>query len=170
MQTRTIPFGWSVLPGLLGLALSLAAGELDRVQLLRAPDGGIQPQAAVDGKGVVHLIYYKGEAGGGDIFYAQRQPGADAFAKPVRVNSRPGSAMAVGTIRGAQMAVGKNGRVHVAWDGLGKGAAPLMLDGKKVSPFLYTRLNDAGTGFEPERNLPPCVRRRGAAGHARPNR
>jgi hypothetical protein len=27
------------------------------------------------------------------------------------------------------------------------------MDGKEVSPILYTRLNDAGTAFEPERNL-----------------
>ena len=42
----------------------------------------------------------------------------------------------------------------MAWDGLGKGAARVDVGGKKkVSPFLYTRLNDAGASFEPERNL-----------------
>jgi hypothetical protein len=61
--------------------------------------------------------------------------------------------MAAGTIRGAQLAVGKNGRVHVAWDGMGKGATRPTINGKEVTPALYTRLNDAGTGFEPERNL-----------------
>src|SRR5213078_2664353 len=38
-------------------------------------------------------------------------------------------------------------------DGLGKGAAHVTVGGKRVSPLLYTRLNDAGTAFEPERNL-----------------
>jgi len=36
---------------------------------------------------------------------------------------------------------------------MGKGAASVSINGKKVTPLLYTRLNDAGTGFEPERIL-----------------
>ena len=59
----------------------------------------------------------------------------------MRVNSRPATAIAVGTIRGAQIALGKNGRVHVAWN---------SADGKEM---LYTRLNDGGNAFEPERNV-----------------
>src|SRR5216117_2784059 len=95
------------------VGISLSAADSDPVTLLRTPDGGIQPQAAVDSKGVVHLIYYKGESGGGDIFYVRQQPGQETFSKPIQVNSQPKSAMAAGTIRGAQLAVGKNGRVHV---------------------------------------------------------
>jgi hypothetical protein len=69
------------------------------------------------------------------------------------VNSQKGSAIAAGSIRGAQLAVGKNGRAHVAWDGMGKGAAKVNIGGKDVAPLLYTRLNEAGTAFEPERNI-----------------
>ncbi len=135
------------------LGSGLSAAESSRVTLVRTPDGGIQPQAAVDSKGVVHLIYYKGDAGGGDIFYARQQPGETSFSKPLPVNTQPGSAIAAGSIRGAQLAVGKNGRVHVAWDGMGKGATKVNIGGKDVTPLLYTRLNDAGTAFEPDRNL-----------------
>jgi hypothetical protein len=99
------------------------------------------------------LIYYKGEAAAGDIYYVQRSPDSQEFSKSIRVNSRAGSAMAVGTIRGAQLAVGKKGRVHVAWDGMGKGAEPASFEGKQATPLLYTRLNDQGTAFEPERNV-----------------
>jgi hypothetical protein len=67
--------------------------------------------------GVVHLIYFKGEAKAGDIFYVRQTPDRDAFSDPLRVNSEPASAIAVGTIRGAQLAVGRNGRAHVAWNG-----------------------------------------------------
>jgi len=56
--------------------------------------------------------------------------------------------MAMGTIRGAQLAVGKNGRVHVAWDGMGEAASS-----DRKQPLFYTRLNDAGAAFEPERNV-----------------
>jgi hypothetical protein len=82
----------------------------------------------------------------------------------------------MGTIRGAQLAVGKNGRVHVVWDGMGEGVSqdsdqhhtpdghshdatdasharshPAHENARQ--PLFYTRLNDAGTAFEPERNV-----------------
>jgi len=119
---------------------------------MRTPDGGIQPQVAVDSAGSVHLIYYKGIDGAGDIFYVREKAGEKEFSKPIRVNSRPGSAMAIGTIRGAQLAVGKNGRVHVIWNG-GEGAEKAKVNGQEVTPLVYARMNEAGTLFEPERNL-----------------
>jgi hypothetical protein len=145
--------GWRLTVLLFCLAHhNAAASETAHVTLLRAPDGGIQPQTAVDNSGAVHLIYYKGDAAGGDIFYVRRRSDQESFSKPIRVNTQAGSAMAIGTIRGAQLAVGKNGRVHVAWNG-GKGAAPAIIEGKETTPLLYTRLNDAGSAFEPERNV-----------------
>jgi hypothetical protein len=123
------------------------------VALMRTPDGGIQPQAVIDGHGVIHLIYFKGEPGKGDIFYVRQQPGQEDFSKPMRVNSTPGSACAMGNIRGAQMALGRNGRVHVAWNG------PVPPNGTYMqAPMLYTRLNDAGTAFEPERDVITAAR------------
>jgi hypothetical protein len=123
------------------------------VTLLRTPNSGIQPQAAVDSKGTIHLIYYTGSPEGGDVFYVKRPLEQTEFSQPLRVNGRSGSVIAMGTIRGAQMALGKNGRVHVVWDGMGKGAARVSVGGKEVAPLLYTRLNDAQTAFEPERNI-----------------
>ena len=140
------------------LALSLAvkippaSAETAKVALIRAPDDGIQPQTAVDVKGNVHLIYFKGNQGGGDIFYTRREPDREVFSSPIPVNHQPASASAAGTIRGAHLAVGKNGRVHVAWMG-GSGAARANVGGREVTPMLYTRLSDAGTKFESERNL-----------------
>src|SRR5262249_13318571 len=129
--------------------LSVAA-DPGKVTLIRTPDSGIQPQAVVDQQGTVHLIYYKGDAGEGDIFYVQRKAKENEFSAPIRVNSQSGSAIAAGSIRGPQLAVGKNGRVHVAWDGMGKGATPARFEGKRAAPLLYTRLNDSATAFEPE--------------------
>jgi hypothetical protein len=128
------------------------AAESPRVTAMRAPHGGIQPQAAVDSRGVVHVIYYKGDAGGGDVFYVRQQPDDANFSKPIRVNSQPGSAIAAGSIRGAQLALGKNDRPHVVWNG-GKGAQKVTVAGKEVTPLLYTRLAANGSAFEPERNL-----------------
>jgi hypothetical protein len=113
-----------------------------KVTVLRTPNGGIQPQAVADAKGALHLIYYKGEAGAGEIFYVRREAGQERFSEPLRVNSQPGSAIAAGTVRGGQLALGKAGRVHVAWNGSGKSVG-----------MLYARLNDARTAFEDQRDL-----------------
>jgi len=124
--------------------------DAPRVVLLKTPHGGLQPQAVMDGKGVMHLIYFKGEPSAGDLFYVRREPGQERFTDPIRVNSQPGSAIAVGTIRGGQLALGNDGRAHVAWNGSGKA---LPKNKANRTPMLYTRLNDTGSGFEPQRNL-----------------
>jgi hypothetical protein len=126
--------------------LQPALQAVEKVKLLRTPNGGLQPQAALDECGVLHLLYFTGEPQGGDIYYVRREAGKTEFTSPVRVNSEPGSAVAVGTIRGAQLAVGKNGRVHVAWNGRRE------TDGRDA-PMLYARMNDARTGFEPQLNV-----------------
>src|SRR5215470_666171 len=92
----------------MALTISAAVAEGARVAVVRTPNGGIQPQAAVDNRGVVHLIYFKGEADGGDVFYVHRRAGETEFSKPIKVNSQSGSVTAMGTIRGAQLAIGKN--------------------------------------------------------------
>src|SRR5262245_7188158 len=118
----------------LGLLLAHGAATADqaaKVALVRVPDKGIQPQAAVDGKSL-HLIYFKGEAAHGDIYYVRSADGVK-FSEPLRVNSQAGSVIAVGNIRGAHLALGKDGRVHVAWMGSGK-ALPRGRD--KSAPML----------------------------------
>ena len=59
------------------------------------------------------------------------------------------SAIAMGTVRGAQLALGRGGRVHVAWMGSG---AVAKVDGK-FAPMLYARMKDDGGGFEREKNV-----------------
>jgi RNA polymerase sigma factor (sigma-70 family) len=121
--------------------------------LVRVPNHGIQPQVAVDGRGVVHLVYFKGEPGAGDLFYTTSKDGIHFKPHPLRVNSQAGSAIAAGNIRGAHLALGKNGRVHVAWNGSDKARPLAPVKGRYRNPMLYTRLNDEGTAFEPQRNL-----------------
>ena len=94
MKAQTAAFVRFALGALLW-TLFIARGRADpsKVSLIRAPDGGIQPQAGVDAKGVVHLIYFKGEPQGGDIFYVRRKPGEEAFSPLIRVNRQAGSAI-----------------------------------------------------------------------------
>lgn len=134
----------------LAVFVSVGGASAAEVRAQRAPAGALQPQAIMDAGGVLHLVYLKGDAKACDVFYSRREVGQSEFSTPLRVNSQPGSAMAVGTIRGAQFALGKGGRVHVVWNGSGQ-AAPKPAT--QSAPLLYTRINEAGTAFEPQRNL-----------------
>ena len=133
-----------------GIALAPA------VDVQRVPHGGIQPEVAIGRDGVIHLVYFTGTPGAGDLFYVSSADGGRAFSGPLRVNSQPGSAIATGTIRGAQVAAGADGRVHVAWNGSDV-ALPRGVPNPKTrragSPMLYARSNAQRTAFEPQRNL-----------------
>jgi hypothetical protein len=118
------------------------------VQIERVPGGGIQPQAAIDADGVVHVVYFKGPAASGDLFYVRRAVNG-RYSQPLRVNSQQRSAIAVGSVRGAQLAVGRGGRVHVIWNG-STTATPQVKGGL---PLFYSRLATGADAFEPQRNL-----------------
>ena len=138
-----------LIPAALALILTalVSAPLVAEVILSRVPEGGLQPQALVGRDGTLHLVYFQGEPKSGDLFYVRRLPGSTAFTTPTRVNSEPSSAIAIGTIRGPQIALGKGARPHVAWNGSGKAT---IHDG---APMLYTRLSDNGTAFEPQRDV-----------------
>lgn len=124
--------------------------------LIRVPHEGIQPEVVVDARGVLHLLYFAGEAQTGNLFYLRSTDFGATFSSPVRVNSESGSAIATGTIRGGQLAVGRYGRVHVAWNGSDTATPRGLVNpamGRPSAPFLYARSNADGTAFEPQRNL-----------------
>lgn len=108
------------------------------VTLLPLPAGGRLPRAAVDAGGAVHVVYFQGEPRAGDLLHVTRAPGAEDWSEPRYVNSDPGSVVGIGPIDGGQLALGRDGRLHVVWFKLGR------------TEFLYTRTDDAGTGFEPQ--------------------
>jgi hypothetical protein len=132
----------------LAAVLPLAAGEA--VTLLRTPAGGIQPQAAVDAGGTLHLLSFRGDPAGGDLWYQKRAAGETAFSPPLRVNSQANAAVAIGSVRGAHLALGRGGSVHVAWMGSGT-ATPKAAGG--ATPMLYTRLVAGATAFAEQRNV-----------------
>ena len=103
-----------------------------------------------DEEGIIHLVYLYGDPGAAEIGYVRKGPQEREFSTPIRVNSHPGSAVALGTVRGAHLALGKAGRIHVAWNG-SSAAEPKGPRGS--APMIYTRLNDRKDGFEPQRNV-----------------
>src|SRR5215831_6943500 len=160
MMERMKPWWVTLAAAVLVLSLSGASvGTADNngsVLLVRVPGNGIQPEAVVDGTGIMHVLYFAGEPRAGDLFYVRSKDYGQTFSTPIRVNSQPGSAIATGTIRGGQIAIGRGGRVHVTWNG-SETAKPEGVrnpaDGQPTAPFLYTRSNAEGTQFEPQRNL-----------------
>jgi hypothetical protein len=141
----------------LAVALALFAGShrmlqappAERVEIAAVPDGGLQPQAAIDPAGTIHLLYFKGDAGGGDLFYVRRSTGESTFSPPLRVTSEAGTAIATGSVRGGQLAVGRNGWIHVAWNG----SRAIERDGERQTPMWYSRLRPGAKAFERQRAM-----------------
>jgi len=111
-----------------------------RVDVAAVPDGGLQPQVAVDRDGTIHLIYFKGDAAHGDLFYTKRRGGAADFDQPIQITSVAGSAVAAGAVRGGRIALGRNGWVHVAWNG----STPIDRNGHSDTPMWYARISRSG--------------------------
>lgn len=132
---------WLILP------LSLAAAD---VTTERVPEKGMQPQVVVGEDGNVHMIYLAGVPKSADVRYVRRPAASQEWSKPISVNSQAGSAIAIGTIRGAQLALGRGGAVHVAWNGSSVAEPKPKLGG---APLIYTRLLPGRETFEPQRNL-----------------
>jgi hypothetical protein len=125
------------------------AREIPQITLLRTPHEGIQPQTVLDRDGVLHMIYFTGDAPAGDIEYVWRKLDGKDFSEPIRVNSEPKSAVAIGTVRGPQIAVGRNGRVYVIWFGSRAHSG----EPSDTMPVFFSRLNNSRKAFEPQRNL-----------------
>ena len=128
-----------------------------QVSLSRLPAGAMQPQV-VNKNGALHLVFLKGEPRACDVWYQRSADWGQNWSAPLRVNSQAGSAIAMGTIRGAQIAVGKNGRVFVAWNASDNAQPHLNFVPESAkqygaSPYLFARLKDDGSAFEAQRNL-----------------
>jgi hypothetical protein len=132
-----------LLPWLLPLAIHA------QVRVESLPEPGIQPQVAVTAAGMVHLVYLWGDPKACDIRHTTRKVGSGDWSAPITVNSEPRSAIAAGTIRGAQIAMGKDGSVQVIWNGNTGGKKELMMR----APLLHARLQPGGKAFSPQQNL-----------------
>ncbi len=130
----------------LSLVLSLLLSHgLAAVRVEDVPEKGVQPEVATDENGTIHLVYLTGDAKASEVRYTSRKPG-EAWQQSQTVNSNPGSAVAMGSIRGPQLALGLGGSVHVLWNG-----ADTHQTGR--SPLWYARSAGNGAGFEPQQDL-----------------
>ena len=101
------------------------------------------PQPAVDTYGTTHLVYFLGAMTGGNLHYASLEPGETTWSSPIRVNSRPRSAVGMGPMDGGDMALSQHedARIHVVW---------YLTD---PPGLLYTRSTADHAGFEPQRTI-----------------
>ena len=105
------------------------------------PDGALQPRVAVDGQGVVHAVWLRGDPQSSEVWYAQRSADAGSWMPAVRVDRGAGSAVAMGTVRGVHIALDGKDRAHLLWLGSAK-AEPKSEDGS--APMLYSRAGESG--------------------------
>ena len=136
--------------GILGMGLALMLCLLATPVWTHAesvtviPTGGTVPDAQIDSRGVIHLVYLAGE----DVFYVKSSDRGKTFSAPIRVNSEPGSASGA-KYRGPDLAVGKGGRIHVVWY---SNAYQRKLPKDQTGVF-YAHLDPSGAAFTPARNL-----------------
>jgi hypothetical protein len=135
----------SILLTLLFLTLALHA----EVKVESLPEPGLQPQVVVTAAGVVHLVYLLGDPKACDIRHATRRVDGGEWSAPVTVNSEPRSAIAAGTIRGAQIALGKDDSVQVIWNGNTGGNKEMMMR----APLLHARLPLGAKAFSAQQSL-----------------
>lgn len=126
----------------------VCAASSPKVLLGKIPDGGIQPQVALDKKGNLHMIYFKGEASKGDLFYVKKSAGSANFTSPMRVNDIPASAVARACISSAQMAVGRDGAIYVLWN-----SSSVNKDPDRV--VYFSKLDKSGRNFDHQENILP---------------
>jgi hypothetical protein len=108
------------------------------VEVVHLPQGGVVPDIALDGRGVLHIVYGKGM----DAYYTQSADGGKTLRAPVRLNRRP-MTVTVGGERGPKLALGKDGVILVLWQG----------HYQKGGGIWVTRSTDGGRTFAPERNI-----------------
>ncbi|MES2598158.1 MAG: hypothetical protein V4662_22680 [Verrucomicrobiota bacterium] len=119
-----------------------------QVKVEAVPEGGIQPQVLVDAKGTVHLVYLKGDPKACDLRYTHRAVTDKAWADPIAVNSTPASAVGTGTIRGAQLALGRENSVQVVWNGV----STKLGEKQHRSPLYHARKSASAATFEKQRD------------------
>src|SRR5437899_1684994 len=130
---------------LLALLVALCAAGAERVQLVATPGGGQVPDAEVGPDGAIHVAYVFRD----DAWYVKSTDAGKTFTAPLRINSEPGTVHPPNMYRGPDIALGKNGRVHVIWY---ISAYQRKLPKDQWGVF-YSYLDPGKSEFAPSRNL-----------------
>ena len=130
---------------LLALFSVVSASAAERVSLIPTPGNGQVPDAEVDRDGAIHMAYVSRN----DAWYVKSSDEGKTFSAPIRINSEPGTVHPPNMYRGPDIAIGKNGRVHVIWY---ISAYQRKLPKDQWGVF-YSYLDPGQSQFAPGRNL-----------------
>ena len=123
-------------------AQAVAAPE---VRVVEIPGGGGVPDAETGADGTIHLVWVKAD----NVWYAKSAADGGTFSEPLRVNSEPGTVHPPNMFRGPDVAVGRDGMVHVIW----YNNAFQRKRPKDEWGVNYARLGAKDSAFTPTRNL-----------------
>lgn len=136
-----------------GAPARAAKDAVPDVRVVHLPEGALVPDVAMDGGGVLHMVYGLGD----NAWYVCSADNGRTFSPPVRVNTEGKVTLKMGE-RGPKMAVSRASSprveggtpsaretIHVVW-------ADQWSPGVKVYP-RYSRSLDGGKTFEPPRAL-----------------
>ncbi len=137
---------------LIGLQLA-SQGQDHMVERIVLPEQGVQPQVAADASGRIHLVYHRGEPGEGNLYYSSLDSLQGQWATPIQVNQLPESVVATGTVRGHQIAVTPEGRVHVSWFANRDWHKPKGEPAHAYAPLMVATLKPGQARFSREQNL-----------------
>lgn len=110
------------------------------VAVVRLPEQSLVPDVAVDGDGVVHLVYGRDR----NAYYQRSTNNGQTFTPPVRINSTGTVETEMGE-RGPKLALGREGSLHVVW-------ADDWAPGVKTY-VRYSRSLDGGKTWEARKTL-----------------
>lgn len=131
-----------MLPLLCAAGLATAA----EIEIIRLPDGAMQPRTAVGAAGVTQLVFLTGQPAASDVQIATLTK--DGKLNNIKqVNTHGTQAVAMGTVRGPTIATGVSGIRHVLWSGKNGTAA-----GGKGSALFYSRM-DAYFNASPPKDM-----------------
>jgi hypothetical protein len=137
-----------VAPELLVWIALLGADE--RVRSVKLPAGAIQPEVQLSARGEIELLWFQGDPAAGDLFVASSRDGGATLEATRRVNGERSRALALGTVRGARLAVGRDDSLQVVWMGAAK-AEPRAPAG--ATPLLHARAGDGREPFSSPRSV-----------------
>ena len=123
----------------------LLGSAAERVRVVTTPGNGAVPDAEIDASGTIHVAFVARQ----DAYYAKSTNSGKTFSEPLRINAEPGTVHPPNMFRGPDLALGKNGRVHVIWY---VNAFQRKLPQEQWGVF-YSYLDPGQTAFAESRNL-----------------
>ncbi len=127
------------------LLLCAPAPSETNVRMIPASVEALQPRAAVDAAGALHMVEFHGPRESGELLYRRSTDAGRTYGRPLAVTRGADLASATRASTCAQLAVGKRARAHVVWHRPASDARP--------AEVLYARLDDAQTAFEAPRAM-----------------